>query len=303
MYYTGFADEAAAGIAGQIDATRELGWKWIEARAVDGCNLHDLPEEQFEAAAARLAESGIGVNCLGSAIANWSKDPFCERDFETTLGQLERALARMKRLNCTMLRGMSFRDRPDLPARDPELEANVFRKLRKMAAMCEDAGVLYLHENCNNYGGMSWKHTLKMLEQVDSPNFMLVFDTGNPVTAFDRSSDGERKPQDSWEFYRNVREFVRYVHIKDADYTAFDPEKGFPDARPTFPGEGRGEVRRIVEDLLANGYDGGFSIEPHMAPAAPAGLPPEEKARWKYDNYVEYGRRFMRMVDEIRAES
>ena len=32
----------------------------------------------------------------------------------------------------------------------------------------------------------------------------------------------------------------------------------------TFPGEGDGCVREIVSDLIARGYDGGFSIEPHM---------------------------------------
>lgn len=52
MYYTGFADEAARGITGQIEATKKLGWKWIESRAVDGVNIHDLPEEKFEAVAA-----------------------------------------------------------------------------------------------------------------------------------------------------------------------------------------------------------------------------------------------------------
>ena len=51
MYYTGFADEAARGITGQIEATKKLGWKWIESRAVDGVNIHDLPEEKFEAKA------------------------------------------------------------------------------------------------------------------------------------------------------------------------------------------------------------------------------------------------------------
>ena len=34
MYYTGFADEAAIGIDGQIRATKELGWKFIETRKI-----------------------------------------------------------------------------------------------------------------------------------------------------------------------------------------------------------------------------------------------------------------------------
>ena len=75
MYYTGFADEAAVGIAGQIKATKELGWKWIESRNIDGKNIHDLPEAEFEKVVAALEESGVGINCFGSAVANWGWSP------------------------------------------------------------------------------------------------------------------------------------------------------------------------------------------------------------------------------------
>ena len=39
MFLTGFADEAGASLATQIKATRELGWKFIETRNLDGKNL------------------------------------------------------------------------------------------------------------------------------------------------------------------------------------------------------------------------------------------------------------------------
>ena len=34
MYFTGFADEAASDIDGQIRATKELGWQFIESRSI-----------------------------------------------------------------------------------------------------------------------------------------------------------------------------------------------------------------------------------------------------------------------------
>ena len=39
MYFTGFADEAATGIDGQIEAVYALGWSNIEARNIDKSNL------------------------------------------------------------------------------------------------------------------------------------------------------------------------------------------------------------------------------------------------------------------------
>ncbi len=301
MYYTGFADEASAGIEGQIKATKELGWKYIESRAIDGVNIHDIPEEKFEEVASKLEESGIEINCFGSAVANWSRSPLTDKDFQETTEQLKRALVRMKRMNCTMIRGMSFKAQWDRSAWDAEVEELVFRKVNYLVKMCEDAGVLYLHENCNNYGGMSWRHTLKLLDHVKSPNFKLVFDTGNPVLNFDRSEgDALEKPQSAWVFYSHVKEFIHYVHIKDAIFEGKNNDGGFNRATFTFPGEGEGDVKQIVTDLLANGYDGGFSMEPHMKVVIHEESP-EQNATKRFDNYVEYGRRFMKMVEDIKS--
>ena len=40
-------------------------------------------------------------------------------------------------------------------------------------------------KNCMNYGGMSWQHTLELVNAL--PGLKLVYDTGNPVFARDRS--------------------------------------------------------------------------------------------------------------------
>ena len=72
MYLTGFADEAADGIDQQIAATKELGWQYIESRNIDGQNLHDISDEQFDQVCQKLADAGVKINCFGSAIANSS---------------------------------------------------------------------------------------------------------------------------------------------------------------------------------------------------------------------------------------
>ncbi|MFH2115885.1 MAG: sugar phosphate isomerase/epimerase, partial [Spirochaetota bacterium] len=102
MILSGFADEAAVDLAGQIRVTKKLGWSHIEARSIVGQNLNDLPEEKFLEVARRLEQEGVQVNCLGSTIANWGAGldvPFAE-----TLVQVDRAVKRMKTLGIPMIR-------------------------------------------------------------------------------------------------------------------------------------------------------------------------------------------------------
>ena len=106
VYLTGFADEAADSIEDQIKATQALGWSWIESRKVNGTNIHDISDADFDKTCEALAQSGVGINCFGSAVANWASQ--ITDDFQFTLDQIERAIPRMQRLNCKMIRIMSF---------------------------------------------------------------------------------------------------------------------------------------------------------------------------------------------------
>ncbi|MBN1813991.1 MAG: sugar phosphate isomerase/epimerase [Anaerolineae bacterium] len=289
MYLTGFADEAAPDIDGQIRATKELGWQYIESRNVNGTNIHDVPEEVFEKVVGKLQDAGVQINCFGSAIANWGKsitDPF-----DITLAEVKRAIPRMQRLGTKLIRIMSY---AVLDGRGPDdqMEEERFRRLRIMHKMFTDVGLTPVHENCMNYGGMSWQHTLRLIE--NAPGLKLVFDTGNPIFTDDRSKPKPYPKQSSWEFYSHVKEHIAYVHIKDG---RFVKESGglFPKMEYTFPGDGDGDVVRIVKDLLGSGYEGGISIEPHLSVVHhdESVVSPEEQ---QFNNYVEYGRRMERII-------
>ena len=288
MYLTGFADEAAAGIEQQIRATRELGWRFIESRAVDGKNLHDLSAAEFDAVCEALDGSGVRINCFGSAIANWGKQ--IDEPFEASLAEARRAIPRMQRLGTKLIRIMSFAVLKDRSP-DDQMEAERFRRLRELQKMFADAGLQPVHENCMNYGGMGWNYTLRMLENV--PNLKLVFDTGNPVFSDDRTQAPPYPKQSAWEFYRHVKEHIAYVHIKDGIWDAENEKSIF-----TFPGEGNGDVKQTVKDLLDGGYGGGFSMEPHLAVVFhdESITAPDEI---RYANYVEYGKRFMKLLADV----
>jgi len=289
MYLTGFADEAASTIDGQIRATRELGWKNIESRGAGSGNIHDIPDAEFDTVCGKLADAGVSVNCFGSAIANWGKP--IDQPPDSSYAEARRAIPRMQRLGTKLIRIMSFAVLKD---REPEdqMEQERFRRLRELVKMFADAGVTAVHENCMNYGGMGWPYTLRMLENV--PGLKLVFDTGNPVFTEDYTRPRPRPMQSAWEFYQHVKDHIAYVHIKDGFWDYKQNKLG----AFTWAGEGQGCVQAIVKDLLDSGYDGGFSMEPHMAAVAhdKSLTKPEEI---KFANYVEYGRRFMRLIDSI----
>ncbi|HBG26449.1 MAG: xylose isomerase [Planctomycetes bacterium GWF2_41_51] len=288
MYLTGFADEAAKDIDGQIRATKELGWANIESRSINGKNIHDISDEEFDIVCGKLADAGVKINCFGSAIANWGKK--ITESFDSSVAEAERAIPRMQKLGCKLIRIMSF---AVIDGREPEeqMEQERFRRVRELKKMFDDAGVTAVHENCMNYGGMGWTYTLELIENV--PGLKLVFDTGNPVFTDDRTKAKPYPKQSAWEFYKNVKEHIEYIHIKDGIWNKSENKIQY-----TFAGEGNGDVKRIVKDLLDSGYDGGISMEPHLAAVFHDESVQSEEAI-KYANYVEYGRRFMKLLKEI----
>ncbi|MBU2494960.1 MAG: sugar phosphate isomerase/epimerase family protein [Candidatus Omnitrophota bacterium] len=291
MYLTGFADEAASDIDSQIKATKELGWKFIEARAIDGINLTSVSEEKFSEVCDKLQDAKISINCFGSGVANWSQKMTEPPD--PSYAEMERAIPRMKRLGTKLIRIMSFAIPPEALDQDWSVEA--IKRIKVIAKLAEDNGIVCVHENCSGWGSLSYEHTLRLLEGVNSPALKLVFDTGNPVFDDDVRGVKPYKKQNSLEFYRAVREHIIYVHIKDGYIDGDKPVF-------TFPGEGNGYVREILTDLLKTGYDGGFSVEPHMTVVFhDQSVKSETKIR--YRNYVEYGRRLERMLAEIKTQS
>jgi sugar phosphate isomerase/epimerase len=290
MILTGIADEAGSHIDTQIKATKELGWSTIEARnvEVDGFpkgNIHDIPDAAFEIVLEKLAAASVGVYAFGSTIANWGKK--IDQPFD--LSEVHRAIPRMQKLKTKYVRIMSYAVRED----ENQMAEERFRRLREITKLFLDAGLQPVHENCMNYGGMAWPHTLELLEHI--PGLKLVFDTANPVFNPDRTKPKPWPRQDPWEFWTHVRDHVVHIHIKDANWNVAKN-----DADYTFPGEGQGAVRQILTDAFARGYDAGISIEPHMAVVF-HNASVNADAEAQYANYVQYGKRLMGLIDEIKA--
>ncbi len=294
MNLPGIGDEGASSLEGQIQATCELGWNQIEMRGVTipgfaKANIHDVPDEAFDLAVRKLSEAGIGVYCFGSTIMNWSKK--LEDPFDITLAEAKRAIPRMARLGTKYVRVMSFKPGDD----EYQIPAKVFERVKEVTNRFLDAGLQPVHENCMNYGGMSWQHALELLDHC--PGLKWVFDTANPIFNPDRSKAKPWPKQDPWEFWTHVRDHVVHIHVKDATW---NPAKN--DADYNWPGEGQGRVRDILKDAFARGYDAAISIEPHMVVVfhdAQSQAASEQEMR---KNYVAYGQRLKELIDGIRGE-
>ena len=159
-----------------------------------------------------------------------------------------------------------------------------------------DAGVQPVHENCMNYGGMSWQHTLDLLDKC--PGLELVFDTANPVFNPDRSKPKPWPRQDAWEFWTNVRDHVAHIHIKDAKWDATKKTETY-----NWPGEGKGYVLEILKDAMARGYDAGVSIEPHLVTVFHDPQAKTSNAGAARKNFVEYGRQLEKIIAELKSHT
>lgn len=293
MFITGISDEAGKDLSSQIKAHQELGWSTMEMRDVaiagnPAGNLHDIPDASFDIFERRIRDSGLNIYCLSSRIANWSKQ--VDDPFDISLDEARRAIVRMKRLGTRFIRIMSYAVRKA----EDQMVAERLRRLRELTHMFTDEGMTVLHENCMTYGGMGWPFTLELIASV--PGLKLVFDTGNPVVADDRSKPSPWPKQSAWEFYEHVREHIAYVHIKDAIWDAQEEKVNF-----RFPGEGHADVEKIVLDLVSRGYSGGLSIEPHMGAVYHDPSSGNLDGPSAYATYVEYGKRLEKIVDKARS--
>ena len=281
MFYTGIADEAGTPISEQIRAHKLLGWKHVEVRNVEGGNLAEVDDATFEKTLAAVTDAGMQISCFASGIANWARN--VDGDFSKDVSDLKRAIPRMKKAGCRFIRIMSWPNAKEKPLAEPDWKKEVIRRLKELTKMAEDGRIVLVHENCSGWAGHSPETVKQVLAEIKSPAFAWVYDTGNPV--------GEG--QDPWTMYQASKSRTVYVHIKDGKSAADKHEY-------TYPGEGEGRVRDVVADLLKSGYDGGFSMEPHMASQVHLGTK-AEGTKNAFDIYVEFGRRFMKLVDEIKG--
>lgn len=294
MTFSGFTDEAGDSLEEQIEITQKLGWHFIELRTINKENILDLEDKAFEHCADKLTKAKIKVSCIGSNIANWGTS--INSDFAATGMIIERAIKRMKILGTDLIRIMSYAILFGSDGR-PLVDQQIEERIRRLNFICSRFaldGITCVHENCMNYGGMSFAATRHLLDEI--PQLMLLFDTANPCLTPDFSQEEPWPNQNPLMFWKLFSSRVRHIHIKDGWR---DPVTG----RETYfmPGEGPCQLEKLLMEILRAGYQGIFTIEPHIAVVYHDPKVQSSSERRK-SIYFEYARKFEVMMKKLEHQ-
>lgn len=244
---SGFADEISPDLDEQLDTLQAESMSYLELRAVWGTNVADLTDEQLDRVDQRLKERGFQVSSIGSPLGKVD----ITQPFEAERARAERILEVAQRLGAPIVRVFSFY-RPE--GTEPEaFRDQIIANLRELSDLAASAGVVLAHENEKGIYGDVPSRCLDLLESVGSPAFRSTFDAANFVQCGVRPFD---------EAYELLRPYLIYIQIKDALAAT---------GRVTPAGQGDGQVRETLKALADSGFDGFFSLEPHLQHAGRAG--------------------------------
>src|SRR5919206_2968657 len=238
---SGFVDEIAPDFTEQCKVAAGLGLKFAEVRSAWNINILDLTPQQLTTVKETLADHGLAVSSIGSPIGKISID----EEFGPHLDRMKHAAEVAHELSAPYVRIFSFFLRPGASPADHRGE--VIERMRALARVAEDADLVLLHENEKDIYGDVPSRCLDVVRSVDSPHLRLAWDPANFVQV------GVRPYTDG---YAMLRPHIEYIQIKDAIAA---------DGTVVTAGNGDGEVVRTIRALHHDGFDGFFSLEPHLS--------------------------------------
>jgi sugar phosphate isomerase/epimerase len=244
---SGFIDEISPDFTEQCRVAAGLGLKYAEVRSAWDVNILDLSKEQLTAVKDTLAEYGLQVSSIGSPIGK----VFIDDDFPAHLDRMRHAAEVAQFLSAPYVRIFSFFLRPGTDPAD--FRDEVISRMRALARVAEQADLILLHENEKEIYGDIPSRCLDIVRSVDSPHLRLAWDPANFVQV------GVRPYTDA---YAMLRPHLAYIQIKDALAG---------DGSVVTAGNGDGELAATVRALRHDGFDGFFSLEPHLALAKKSG--------------------------------
>lgn len=268
-----FADEVSPRFDEQIAYLQAAGIKYLEIRFVDGRNITTLSEAEAAAVKERLDAAGIGVSAIASPIGKYPLDA----DFAPHLELLRHTLRLARILGTAMIRIFSFYA-PQGGCID-DCAAEVQERLRAMAREAEGTGIRLVHENEASIYGHTAAHCAELMQAVASPALTLAYDPANFVW-------GEGIADNVAACWPVMQPYVNHIHIKDWRLGSKDIG--------SLPGDGDGQIDRLMQALAAVSYDGFVTLEPHMSSGGQFG---GQTSAVQFDAALERVRSYCRRYD------
>ncbi|WP_199512775.1 sugar phosphate isomerase/epimerase family protein [Nucisporomicrobium flavum] len=238
---SGFVDEISPDFTEQCRVAAGLGLRYVELRSAWDVNILDLDSERLDTMKATLAGHDLEVSSIGSPIGKI----FIDDDFGPHLARMRHAAEVAHFFDAPYVRIFSFFLRPGT---DPAAHRDeVIDRMRELARVAEEADLVLLHENEKEIYGDVPARCLDIVRSVGSPHLRLAWDAANFVQV------GVRPYAEGYEI---LRPHLAYVQIKDARAA---------DGTVVPAGEGDGELAETMRALHHDGFDGFFSLEPHLA--------------------------------------
>ncbi|QHT60202.1 sugar phosphate isomerase/epimerase [Paenibacillus lycopersici] len=242
---TCFADEISHDLEEQLDVLQQEGLSYMELRGVWGKNVLDLTEEELGRIREMTRARGFGISSIASPIGKYP----LQDDFAPQLESLRKAIAAAHALGTPYIRVFSYY-LPENASLD-ECRDEVLRRMKQLADMAEQNGVILILENDDHLYGAKDDRCLDILQHCGSDALRLALDPGNFVI-------NGVKPMA--EAYPKLQAYTSYIHVKDA---TFQPRRFMP------AGEGDGQIDLLLPALKERGYDGFLSVEPHLGDYMP----------------------------------
>ena len=238
--FSAFADEISPDFDKQLSVLKELGIPQIEIRGVDGKNLTEYTLPETEKIAERLQKAEIRVSAIGSPLGKIK----ITEEFSPHMALFRHVAAQAKILQTRYIRIFSFY----VPEgkKPSDYRAETLSRLTEFLEYARQKNLVLLHENEKGIYGDNAARCLDLMENLSCPHFGCTFDFANFIQC----------GQNTYEAYRLLSPYIQYIHVKDA-------LKNTGEVVP--PGQGDGQIRKILVELEQKGYSGILSLEPHLA--------------------------------------
>lgn len=227
-----FADESSAEIDLQIKALKRNAIPYLEIRNVDGVNISKITLEKAKEVKSKLDANGLAVWSLGSPYGKIKVSD----DFAPHLDDFKYGIELSRELGAKCIRLFSFYEATEPSARDIVME-----RLLAFIEAAKGSGVILCHENEKGIYGDVASRCLDIHKNL--PELKCVFDPANFI----------QSGQDTKEAWEMLKDYVYYMHIKDATL----------DGKVVPAGIGAGNLPFLVGEYSKQG-GGIMTLEPHL---------------------------------------